>query len=1022
MIRRRLKPVKPRSIKPTWPLSGDGVTRRAAIATIAAAVREAHAVTAAVTASTQDRTVGALGTVGPPTPEQIALRLPIDNVIVPATAIATCRYKRSDSSAWKTGHPLFRVMPYAPPWGPAADPVFAWPIIGLEQGTTYDVEVTVEWPGASHVRTLTHTTRTLPAASGAATKTANSVATLVAQVARLVPGDVLEIDNGTYGLISSQLFINCVGTEAQPIYIRGASREGVILSCTGSAIQLRNCAHVVFEDFTIQGSGVDSGTAATGTAFNGANDTFVPTALTIRRITATGIDRFVYIGRKTYSTLVYDCTATGNNLWNAAHLMTALTWNDDGIHLPGEGNCGFQNTLSGFGDTFAYCSHDGTRSEANAIHYYRNEVRNSCDDAFEADHARMNCTFYDNRVHNTVNASSFDPLVGGPFLSARNIYINLFRGRAHKWNSGNRGQFLYNNTIISTLPGSTAQADRLGGWYQPNNGPQAAFGFRNNLTVYSALPSDSSAYPGKSWQVWMECAYGAVDWSHNAWAPDARFRMFNTDSTSLAHIKQRVFTENLPTTPIFSGQQRFHEDVVTVFNIFTPAIKLPATSATAVEGTYYPQLASGTAKNTGVVIPNITDGYLGSKPDRGAVIQGRTRARYGDQSAWPAWRRAVPTHTWAVVPSNRLSDINPANNPLINPDYSPSAPGESPWKGVGGQPAVMNAYNGAAWDQDSDTMYIAAAGGHTDYAGNEVYRITLRGDAPVWEMIAPPTGCIGNTGILNDGLERLGVYFDGRIRSHHTLGSHAFVPGHGVYIPGTIAPYRSGDAGTGAVTYKAFMLNSTTGEMPIWSEMPVGGPRIGSLGGLATAYDPLRGCLWLRGDGQGTLLKVDVASRVQTLVGGSANYSSPGQGGLRYLPEFDALVGVSNLAAGYVSSPQGFMLINPATGTHHTLSYKGSLAPGFLTAQAGITWDGNRLLLWHNATNLTLISTLTPPRSGSIYNSPWVGGYITPVSGSVTPSTRQPAGTYGRFRYSRFLRGVFLVNNTSEQFRFFALE
>ena len=46
-----------------------------------------------------------------------------------------------------------------------------------------------------------------------------------------------------------------------------------------------------------------------------------------------------------------------------------------------------------------------------------------------------------------------------------------------------------------------------------------------------------------------------------------------------------------------------------------------------------PILAAGTApKNSGVAIPNISDGFSGAAPDRGAIIAGRPIPQYGDCS------------------------------------------------------------------------------------------------------------------------------------------------------------------------------------------------------------------------------------------------------------------------------------------------------------------------------------------------------------------------------------------------------
>ncbi len=48
--------------------------------------------------------------------------------------------------------------------------------------------------------------------------------------------------------------------------------------------------------------------------------------------------------------------------------------------------------------------------------------------------------------------------------------------------------------------------------------------------------------------------------------------------------------------------------------------------------TYTPELSPGTMpKNSGVAIPNITDGFDGTAPDRGAIIDGRPTPLYGDR-------------------------------------------------------------------------------------------------------------------------------------------------------------------------------------------------------------------------------------------------------------------------------------------------------------------------------------------------------------------------------------------------------
>ena len=91
----------------------------------------------------------------------------------------------------------------------------------------------------------------------------------------------------------------------------------------------------------------------------------------------------------TRSLLVYDNVLQGNNLWTEEFLASNLTWNDDGIRVPGQGNAVFENTLDGFGDAFAVSG--GIHS--SAVYFYRNRVTMTGDDAFEGDYSTRNIGF-----------------------------------------------------------------------------------------------------------------------------------------------------------------------------------------------------------------------------------------------------------------------------------------------------------------------------------------------------------------------------------------------------------------------------------------------------------------------------------------------------------------------------------------------------------------------------------------------------------------------------------------------------
>jgi hypothetical protein len=582
-----------------------------------------------------DLPLGTLVHDGPATPEQISLWLPVTGT-VDTSATTTCRYRVQGSGTWLAGHPLYRIRPsfsLTPEDGGPVQDGFAWPIIDVQPGTTYEVEVTITSGATTALRTLTHTTRALPAAAGAATvnvAAGSSAAQIAAAINSAPAGAVIQLANGTYNL-SDAIGITSGGSAGAPKVVRGASRTGVILarSTVGTFFSVdSSLSDLVIENMTIRGNGVDQDPSSSNyTTVLGQYSTtmagsHLATRVTLRNITATGVDRGVYVYR-CEQLLVYDNSFTGNNLWQTSpvdFLDSNRTWNDDGLALAGVGNCAFNNFLKGFGDTLSCVQDNG--SHGRALHFYRNDIRNSCDDVIEIDDGRRNLTFYDNRIHNSIDFESLDPLHGGPALFARNVYINgAARSYPHKWNSQNSGHFLYNNTYITTAS-AVGFGPEVSAWYQSNNGPQRAYGYRNNIHVYR----------GAGITLWMDGSVNdPVDWTHNSWFPD-RPMQFQYDyyAGGLTELQARISNR----TPVFSGTNRpFTGDNITTTNPWTTTITMGANALTEVTATYTPVLAAGSSpKNSGVPIPNITDGFSGAAPDRGAIIGGRAVPTYGDRS------------------------------------------------------------------------------------------------------------------------------------------------------------------------------------------------------------------------------------------------------------------------------------------------------------------------------------------------------------------------------------------------------
>ena len=550
---------------------------------------------------------------GPATPEQISMVMPVTGTL--SATQGSVRYRPTGSATWEIAHPIFRIRP-AYTDIPVPD-AFAGVITGLTPGTAYTVEVTVDVNGAPTVRTLAATTRALPPPSGTPNKTiaaGSTEAQIQAVLDGLVPGDVVQLANGTY--TTNMLHIDRSGTDSQPIVIRGASRSGVVIrDPTGIVLRVWNASNIVLEDLTLEGSMVDSGTDASAEGIR-FWDGWSHRRFTARRLTVRGVDKGVASEHALEEILIYDCAFTGNNVWAQNFLETNLSWNDDGIRIPGAGNVAFNNTMAGFGDTFAVV--DGVTNVG--IHFYRNDVRFTCDDAFEGDYGHRNLTFYDNRILNSMTLASFDPLHGGPAYVFRNISINAGRS-PFKFNNRNSGHFIYSNTLVRTMGLPGAQYEWA--WVQFNNGDQRAWAYRNNVLLGNAQHKLFA----------MEASgQTPIDFTNNAWFPSGPVWWSNSGGSgnTLAEV-----AASLPATqPVFSTSTHRHQnDRVSQQQPFLVPVTFGANYLTQITTSHTPTPAAGTAlKGGGVAIPGITDGYSGSAPDIGAVIAGRPVPVYGDRS------------------------------------------------------------------------------------------------------------------------------------------------------------------------------------------------------------------------------------------------------------------------------------------------------------------------------------------------------------------------------------------------------
>lgn len=532
-----------------------------------------------------------------PTLMALGLRLPVTGD-EDRDATVSLRYRETGAPSWTEGMALLRVKPETvPSGGSAAVEEFAGSILDLRPATGYEIELhAVDADGpVDETRTLTATTRAVPADPESPHQVdVSDAAALHAALAAAAPGDVITIADGVH---HGTFVLDAGGTAANPIVIRGTSRDGTVLdgdACECNVLEVYG-SFVHVENLTLRHA-----TRALRFQTAGAEGNVV------RRVHTADTRLGIATREGQFDFYIADNLLEGRLSWPQVYTDDGGAFaNEDGINVQGDGHVVAHNDLVGFGDAL--------KTEvvgARAVDFYGNEVRSAYDNGLELDISSGNVRAWRNRFTNTFMALSFQPVYGGPAYAIRNIVVNNPGGQM-KFNGlgsgdGPSGVLAWHNTFVS--PGIALQ--------EFTSAASHNFEVRGNLFVGPEVLAGTRTVD------WTAPIVDGV-FDGDGFFPDGGFR-FNFPPTGLTSWSDfaALQASGIETAGVLLAQP-----------VFASGLVAPASYTTALSPADVTLDASSNAVDAGTEIPGVTNGYQGSAPDLGALERGCPLPVYGIRPA-----------------------------------------------------------------------------------------------------------------------------------------------------------------------------------------------------------------------------------------------------------------------------------------------------------------------------------------------------------------------------------------------------
>jgi hypothetical protein len=345
-------------------------------------------------------------------------------------------------------------------------------------------------------------------------------------------------------------------------------------------------------------------------------------------------------------------------------------------------------------------------------------------------------------------------------------------------------------------------------------------------------------------------------------------------------------------------------------------------------------------------------------------------------SGQPAWRASASLNTWYSIPNTRF--IDSVQTPRLPSPYHLVGPGEiiDAWGGIGHSPVKRKLF--------------VKGGGHSNYAGNDMYEFNFGADSPHWTQIKAYTPA-------NQILADTRRYADGNPCSAHTYYDlHFCDQTDELTLLGPSAWYLTG--GSGAAVAERFNYTTKTWR-PVGECPDVTGS---SRNGMGKAKHPNTEEIWFISiGGFAPLRKYNPVTTASTTIG-NTNLSIDIYGVLCIDPIRNRI-----LRGPYYGNNGGWATFSMTNGAGTVRTLTGDAISG--APASSVVWDsiGERFIHVNASHEITAIDPVT-----------FVATRIT-VAG--TAPTAAPNGFHGRTVFSAELKGLLTVPSSNQNVHFVKL-